>query len=288
VEGNRIVNESGGTVILRGVNVENREWYWHKTQSIAFEERAIPEVTEGWGANLIVLAVASGPINRGEPSYLKALDQMVALAKERNAYTLLVYRYDEPDREQPKMPDMAAERAMGVLAERYADEPAVLYGLQVEPRVSWSTLKPRFTTMVAWIHKNNPKAVIAVPGTNWGRYVHHALTDPIPGENLIYKSHVYDGWDAISSNYKLPELAQKYPVIVGEFGAGSQSSYNDVSRLLSMMEDNGISWAAWMFNDIACPCLLSDAGSFRPSEYGRLVKEFLAKNEEQRQGPPQD
>ncbi len=28
VEGNKVVNESGHNVLLRGVNIENREWMW--------------------------------------------------------------------------------------------------------------------------------------------------------------------------------------------------------------------------------------------------------------------
>ena len=279
VDGNRMVNESGETVVLRGVNVENREWFWGQRQDIQFEARAIPEATDKWGANLIPSAFVSAPVNRNEPAYMKALDDMVALAKKHNAYTLLVYRYDEPDVDQPKMPDAAAEWALVWLAKRYMDDPAVLYGLQVEPRdVSWSQLKPRFTSMVAWIHYNHPKAVIAVPGTNWGRYVHHALKDPIPGNNLIYKSHVYDRWDTIASAYRLAEVARKYPVLVGEFGVGAQSTYEDIKNLLDMMEANGISWSAWMFNDKACPCLLADAKTLTPSGFGYLVQGYLRKD----------
>ncbi len=276
VEGNKLVNESGQTVTLRGVNVENRDWVWKNGPSISYELRAIPEATKNWGANLILLAFASGPVNRNDQTYLGFIDQLVATAKSNGAYTMLVWRYGEPDEEQPPMPDAAAESALGSLAKRYANEPSVLYGLQVEPHdVSWSTLKPRFTSMVKWVQHNNAKAVIAIPGTNWSRYVHYALTDPIPGNNLIYKSHVYDNWGAISANYKLPEVARKYPVLVGEFGVGTQSSYGDIQNLLSMMEGNGISWAAWIFHEKACPCLLAETASFTPTAFGSLVKQKL-------------
>jgi endoglucanase len=248
VEGNRIVNEAGKTVILRGVNLENREWVWNSGPSINFERQAIPVAagspsSGGWGANIILLAVASGPVNRNNATYLSHLDELVALSKSYGAYTLLVYRYGEPNSEQATMPDQAAQDAMARLAGRYASEPSVLYGLQLEPHdVSWSSLKPRFTSMVDAIRAKNPRALIAVPGTHWGRYVHWALNDPIPRSNLVYKSHYYDPFSAFDSSYKLSQVAAKYPIIQGEFGFGSSSSLSDVRSLLDTAERLGISW----------------------------------------------
>jgi PKD repeat protein len=280
VEGNRIVNESGDTVVLRGVNIENREWNWAFSHSIDFELRGIEEVTsappDGWGANLILLAVASGPINRNEQDYMQALDQLVAAAKANNAYTLLVYRYGEPNSEQPNMPDQAAEDAMARLGDRYKDEPAVIYGLQVEPHdVGWSTLLPRFTTMVDAIRDNHPDALIAVPGTQYSRFIHHALTSPVPRENLIYKTHPYDSWTSIQNNYQLDEVAESYPVLLGEFGPGSFMNLNDVDLLLDYADDAGLSWAAWLFQTVGCPCLLTSTSTFATTGYGDVVKDRL-------------
>lgn len=280
VAGNKIVNAGGTPVILRGVNIENREWVWNSNQSIHFEQRAIPEATapppDGWGANIVLLAVASGPINRRDATYLAKLDQLVALAKSNGAYTLLVYRYSEPNRSQPNMPDQAAEDAMAALAHRYADEPAVLYGLQVEPHnVGWGQLKPRFTSMIDAIRARNPRALIAVPGTQWSRYVHWALTDPIPRENLVYKVNYYDPFSAAETEYKLSQLAAKYPILLGEFGAGSQMGQSDVDRLLDLAEELNLSWAGWLFHEKGCPCMLSDAGTFSTTTFGAEIRQRL-------------
>ncbi|GEM_PF-1856562 len=280
VEGNRLVNETGQTVVLRGANVENREWVWASSKSIDYERRAIPKLTGdapgGWEGNLVLLAFASGPVNRGDATYLAAMDELVSIAKTNGAYTLFVYRYAEPDDSQPPMPDQAAQDALAALAKRYANEPAVLYGLQVEPHdTSWSVLKPRFTSMIDAVQANNPKAVVAVPGTQWGRYIHYALTDPIARPNLIYKSHTYDTWPTITGTYKLPEVAAKYPVLLGEFGTGSFTSQADVDLLLNMAELNGISWAAWLFQNKACPCLLTDTSTWAETAYGTGIKTRL-------------
>lgn len=281
VEGNQIKDESGRTVLLRGVNIENREWMWASGPSINYERKAIPKVTGvpsagGWGGNVVLLAVSSGPVNRNDATYLGQLDELVALAKSNSAYTLLVYRTAEPNGSQPPMPDQAAEDAMARLAGRYASEPAVLYGLQVEPHdVSWSTLKPRLTSMVDAIRTKNPKAMIAIPGTQWGRYIHWALEDPIPRDNLIYKSHYYDAFSHFDTAYKLSLVAAQYPVILGEFGAGTQMSLTDVVNLLNASEILGISWVGWLFHQVGCPCMLADTTSFATTVYGEEVKTRL-------------
>ena len=280
VEGNKLINESGQTVVLRGANVENREW---QKNNISFEREAIPTLTgaapNGWGASLVLLAVASGPINRDDPGYVAALDDLVALAKDNNAYTLIVYRYGEPNSSQPTMPDQAAEDAMAKLATHFKDEPAVLYGLQVEPHdISWAQLKPRFTTMIDAIQANNPKALIIVPGTGYSRYIYHQIDDPIIGDNLVLMTHPYDTWNAIQNEYRLDEVSAQYPVLIGEFGPVNWApmTMEDIDNLLDYAEDNGISWAAWLFNDVGCPCLLSDANTMTPADpYGVMIKSRL-------------
>ncbi|MCH8061904.1 MAG: ThuA domain-containing protein, partial [Chloroflexi bacterium] len=277
VEGNKLINAFGQTVVLRGANVENREWI---NNNISFELNAIPTLTgaapNGWGANLVSLAVASGPINRDDPGYVAALDELVALAKENNAYTLIVYRYAEPNSGQPNMPDQEAEDAMAKLAAHFKDEPAVLYGLQVEPHdVSWAELKPRFTTMIDAIQANNPKAVVVVPGTQWSRYIYHQLDDPIIRDNLVLKTHTYDAWGDVQAGYRLDEASAQYPVIIGEFGPVSSPpvSMTDIDDMLNYADEKGISWAAWLFNEVGCPCLLSDAGAMTPADpYGVAIK----------------
>ncbi|MBI1971348.1 MAG: cellulase family glycosylhydrolase [Candidatus Wildermuthbacteria bacterium] len=280
-EGNRIVNESNETVILRGVNLERREYIYKSSPGINYETKAIPIVAgnppNGWGANFILIAFASGPVNRGDQQYLGFLDEIVQKAKENGAYTLLAYRYKEPNGDQPAMPDQDAQDALATLALRYKSEPAVLYGLQVEPsRVSWAELKPRFISMIDAIRANNSRALIAVPGTQWSRYVHHQVENPIDRENLIFKSHPYDSWDTIQKEYRFDEMLNAgYPLLLGEFGAGSQMSLGNVENLLEYANTKGISWAAWMFSDEACPCLLADRTTFEPTPYGALIKTFL-------------
>ncbi len=281
VDGNRIVDESGRAVVLRGANVDNMNWEWAYSQSVSYERRAIPKLTGkgpgGWRATLVALPFASGPVNSRDTAYLSALDEMVSLGKANGAYTLLSYRSWDPDTDQhPRMPDQAAQDALAALAARYAGEPAVLYALQMEPHdVTWGELKPRFTSMVDAIRAKNPRALIAVPGTQWSRYIHYALTNPVPRPNLIYKSNPWDYWEDIESDYQLPEVAERFPVLLGEFGAGSMMRLRDVRLLLDLAEEHGMSWAGWIFHTKMCPCMLTNAETFDVTPYGAEVKARL-------------
>ncbi|MCH7626145.1 MAG: cellulase family glycosylhydrolase, partial [Chloroflexi bacterium] len=280
VNGNRIVGEDGTPVILRGVNLENREWEWASLRTLKFERTAIPVVAGeppfGWGANLISIAIASGPVNREVRTYMNFLDELVSISRENGAYILITYRYPEPNDDQPNQPDNDAERAMAFLAERYERDPNVLYGLQVDPHdVSWKDLKPRFTVMVDAIRRNNDKALIAIPGTNWGRDISHAINNPIKRDNLIYKTHTSDDWKTIQRDYDLEAVAKRVPVLIGEFGAGPSMDFDDLESLLDFAEERGISWAGWLFHDKGCPCMLEDSEDFSVTEYGRIVKERL-------------
>ena len=142
VSGNRIVDESGIPVVLRGANVENWQWIWADSSGggnvLRFEREAIPMLTGmppiGWGANLIHIDVAAIPLINGSNLYLSALDEIVATAKENGAYTMMSMRYMDI-LDQPSSPNQTTETGAAVLAARYANEPAVIYVVGSEPHI---------------------------------------------------------------------------------------------------------------------------------------------------------
>ena len=287
VEGNQIVDPAGRPIVLRGANVEDWQWNWEWAHDIEFERVAIPTLTgkppEGWGANLIHIDFSSGPVNRAEAAYLQALDELVALAKSNGAYTLLSYRFTEP-MDEPSRPDQAAEDAVARLAARYCDEPGVIYAVGSEPRnVTWAELKPRFTSMIDAIRTNNPKALIAVPGTEWGRYVYHNLFDPVERDDLAFIVSAFDTWDTIRLGdgylgpYRLEEVAADHPLIIGGFGLGFRmTEMDDLRNLLDFAEERGISWTGWLFHDKGCPCMLKKPWQgFEPTEFGEEIRKRL-------------
>ena len=298
VEGNRLIDESGSTVLLRGANVENWQWIWdgveNKLDAIEFERRGIPILTgsspTGWGANIIHLDVAAEPIITQDPDYLGALDEMISLAKVNGAYTMLSMRYTGL-LEEPSSPTQISEDGVAALSERYGTDSSVIYVVGSEPRnVTWEGLKPRLTSMIDAIRTNSPQALIAVPGTEWSRYVDGNLDDPIERENIMLHVSAFDTWEIIQSGsatqqpYRLGEVSAEYPVVLGGFGVREEpvpgenfwmTDIADLEQLLDFSELHGMSWTAWVFNSVACPCMLEDTESFEPTPFGLVIRDRL-------------
>ena len=301
VEGNRIVNESGETVVLRGADVENWQWIWDEEPSLssllAFEHEAIPiltgELPSGWGANAVHIDVAAQPLIDGNLKYIAAVDELVSLAKANGAYTVMSMRYED-FLDEPVFPTQTIEDGLAVLAGRYSNEPAVLYVLGSEPRqISWSDLKLRLVTMLDTVRANHPRALAFLPGTEYSRYVYYVLDDPIDRDNLAFQVSTFDTWDLVQNGnggyYKplrLDEVAAVYPVLIGGFGVtpGQASGSNwmrdieDLRSFAALLEEHGISWTAWLFHDSGCPCLLQKPWrDFQPTDWGEILKELMQK-----------
>lgn len=279
---NRIIDEEGTPIILRGVNIERRSFIWDFVQSVDYELRAIPVATgggpEGWGANVVKLYFSSGPVLRGETEYISAYDEMISLANSNGAYVHLVYRDHEPNDDAPGRPDDDAKLALNMMAARYANNPGVIYGVQGEPfGIDWVELEAIYTDMIDSVRAVHPRSLISVPGTQYGRYLNGVLDRPILRANIFYTSHPYDTWETIRREYLLGDISSVHPIVLGEFGiGGAMPSTDDMEALLDYSERNGIGWIAWQFSDEACPCLLEDRNSFTPSEWGELVRRRMS------------
>jgi hypothetical protein len=276
--GNRIV--IAGTrqdVILRGANVLRSEW----NLSMTADRRGIPALARDWGGNIIMRGFASDPVLAGDAKYLAMLDEHVALAASHRLYVQFAWRSHTINGPQPNMPDERAQQALVRLAERYHGVPHVMYGLQVEPHgVDWATLRPRFAAMVQAIHAAAAphKPIIMVPGTNWGRDVSGAVTNPVPGDNLVYRSHPYNSQAAFQRQFVDTYQAGR-PVFIGEFGLSTTQNMHmaDVEALLALADRLGLGWTAWCFDFQGGPALVTDNTSFAPTDpYGTTVKRAMA------------
>lgn len=295
VEGNKLVNESGETVILRGANVEGWTWIWEDSTDLnrllAFERAAIPVLTTQWGANVVHIDAAAHPLIEGDPLYIQALDEMIATAKANGAYTVISMRYESIDFE-PEVPTQDIEDGLAILAGRYSNEPAVLYVLGSEPRnMPWAELKPRLTSMIDAVRVNHPQPLVFVPGTEWSRYVFQHFEDPIERENIAFQVNTFDTWELVqfgNGGYfqplRLDEIAAEYPVLIGGFGVFKDqpadstwmNTTEDLQAFINMIEANDISWTAWLFQDSGCPCLLEKPWqAFEPTEWGAIIRDLM-------------
>lgn len=304
VEGNRLANDQGETVILRGANIENWQWAWDQdaslNEALSFELQAIPVLTgngpNGWGANAIHIDVAAQPFIDNNQKYIAAVDEMIRIAKLNGAYTVISMRYEDIQ-DEPIFPTQLIEDGLAVMAGRYSNEPAVLYVLGSEPRqISWTDLKPRLTSMLDAVRANHPRALAFLPGTKWSRYVHQQFDDPIERENLAFQVNTFDTWELVQNGNggyftpsRLDEIAAEYPVLIGGFGlsefppneASFMTELDDLVAFADHLEENGISWTAWLFHDRGCPCMLENPWqAFQPTDWGSVLRQIMLENAE--------
>jgi hypothetical protein len=273
--GNKIVTaNTDQQVVLRGVNVLRSEW----ELNMDLERAGIPIIANQWKGNVILRGFASDPVTSGDNQYLGMLDEHVSLAEANHLYVIFTWRSYSIDGAQPTMPDDRARQALVQLALRYRGKPNVMYALQVEPHdVTWSQVQPRYVQLVDSIRTaSNPyKPIIMVPGIDWSRDVSGAITNPVPRENVVYKSHPYNNQSQFQHQF-IDAYDAGLPVFIGEFGYLPDGGMfmSDVNALLTVARQRNLGWTAWILDDgTGNTALATNRSTFDPTApYGVAIK----------------
>jgi hypothetical protein len=290
--GNKIVTaNTDQEVTLRGANVLRSEW----NLDMSLERAGIPIMANQWKGNVIVRGFASDPVNSGNSQYLGMLDEHVSLAEANHMYVIFAWRSHSIDGVQPNMPDDQARQALVQLAQRYRGRPSVMYALQVEPHdVTWSQVQPRYVQLVDAIQTaSSPyKPIILVPGIDWSRDVSGAITNPVPRENVVYKSHPYNNQSQFQHQF-IDAYDAGLPVFIGEFGYLPDGGMlmSDVNALLTVAHQRNLGWTAWILDDeTGNTALVTNRSTFDPtSPYGVAIKNEMTTTPPlpADEGPPQ-
>jgi hypothetical protein len=260
-DGNRLVNEAGDVVVPRGIVRSGMESTERDgldptgvrrltTREVAgIDQPEIRELTRDWRANVIRL-----PLNQEwiltRVDYIANLDRLIEWAAAEGAYTLLAIELLDPRRifgtvsgqpnRLPPLPEENTVRALRVLAQRYRNEPAVLYQLLGAPHEALPDdnefLFPRPTNEAGWlnlwhswvrrlegaIHRDHPRAIVLVPGWNWGLAL-RSYPVPAAGGNVVYSARVERSRAPtvpadFDFNFGFERLRRLRPVFIGEWG----------------------------------------------------------------------
>jgi endoglucanase len=312
--GNRIVRSDNSKVIrLRGLNRSGLEYAaplhgdYLKGSGICADEF---DVIAGWGANLIRLPFCQQRVLSDDPAeaaaYLSALDGAIGLAAKRGMYTLLDLQW--LDASVPRgtlangksnfvapLPDERSAECWILLANRYSEEPAVLYDIFNEPhdpllndpepllgvtpyggyyplsrrRVGFDQWTPWAAHLVRSIRANAPDALIFVSGIDWGYNLKGFPIDDLSG--VVYSSHVYPSkgprWNTAFGN-----LSREFPVFIAEWG-GTEADLSWGRKLVNYLDERELGWAAWSWCDY--PRLTFQNADYRPTPFGELVQTYL-------------
>ncbi len=203
------------------------------------------------------------------------------------------------------------------VAKRYKDHPAVLFELFNEPHdLTWEVWRnggtvtdkkkakdvaaenkeqlTTFTTigmqkLVAVVRGEGAKNIVIAGGLDWSYDLSGVLNgfalDDLDGHGVVYSSHVYpwkSGWKG-----KFVEVAEKYPLFLGEVGADTQkmdfipaNRQEDpatwVPDMLGLIQKHKLNWTAWNFHPKSTPRVILDWDYTPTPFWGAFVKKALA------------
>jgi endoglucanase len=250
------------------------------------------------------------------PAYHETVRQAIASARAAGLFVIVDLQWNAPfdlprDRThggvQCQMPDTGKDVTLWQdFAALYRDDTGVLFDLFGEPHdVSWSTwlnggwvangcdiigsqplqIEPGsyhaigMRDLVAKIRAIAPQNVIIIPGLTWG-YDLSGITQgfALQGTNLVYDTHPFDYSNKQPGDWPsaFGSAAQRYPVMVGEFGSyDCGTSY--IAQAIGYFNAHHISWLAWAWWPGSCsgPSLLADWSGAPSVPYGSYIKQQM-------------
>ena len=275
VKQNKVLNEKGEKVRLYGVNICGLEWDSKGYRII----ESVNEAFKNWNCNLIRLPLsqdrwfgkAEEQADAGE-SYRKIVGDVIKIASESGKYIDIDLHWSNMGEwgkniSQHYMPDMLSIDFWIDIAKRYANNPAVLFGLYNEPHdISWKVWRdggkvdeiinkgkedeaivsyetPGHQRLINEIRKTGAKNIIIAGGIDWAYDLRgiakntttgecYALDDP-QGNGIIYDSHIYTikEHDGVNHDTKVLCITQDHPVLIGEIGISNrEGEYGAANR----------------------------------------------------------
>jgi len=321
---NRILRtDTGEPKLLRGINRSGLE-HTEPTSAgfLAAAEFTIEEVREivlNWNANVLRIPFNQDWALRGRgghsaEEYLSSLDQVISWAAELGAYTILdlqwldadtVYghirgtnRAKVPNRVAPT-PNASSILLWRTLADRYRDEPAVIFDLFNEPHdplkddstpihliapdgsvfesnasfVGPEEWNPWAERLVAEVRTVRPRGLILIAGVDWSFDLSRIHVN---AGAIIYSAHIYphhrrDRW------HRPLGRSDDVPILVGEWG-GSDKDLRFGEDLSGRMRELGLGWTAWSWVDRPHLVVQPRAPNYFPTAFGALVRSQLQRS----------
>jgi aryl-phospho-beta-D-glucosidase BglC (GH1 family) len=306
VQGNKLVDEQGNVVVLRGMNVADpdkldKEGQWSKT---LFEE-----LTD-WGANVIRLPVhPKAWRERGSNEYIKLLDQAVQWANALEIYLIIDWHsigYLPAAKFQHAMYETSMDETKAfwqLIAKRYKGISTIaVYELFNEPTdlggkagiADWLVWKGVNEALIDIIYAHDTSVIPLVAGFDWAYDLRPVKDAPIERRGIAYTSHPYPQKAKPENRSKenfftLWEkhwgfVSDTYPLILTELGWVEEGGFgahipvmNDGSygpQIVEYMSSKGLSWVGWCFDPQWSPTMIHD-WNYTPTKQGIFFKKVL-------------
>ena len=273
-QGSKLIDENGQIVTLRGLMPADPAVLRRKGK---FDRLFFDGMADS-GANVIRLPVHPERWER-DPDYLwRYLDPAVAWNGENGVYTIIDLHFigDIGTDRGAQMPDISVPSRDFALefwrqvASYFKDTPHVIFEIFNEPAdIPAADWRANAQVLVDAIRSTGADQLIIVGGIEYSRDLSWVLEDPIKGENIAYAAHIYPAHSKYSWERWFGNVAEKYPVVVTEWGwmetdpggkqsylVGNQKSYG--APFMDYLDQRGIGWVACWYDDEWKPAMFAE------------------------------
>ena len=287
VEGNKIVDDQGLQVVLKGVNIADPEHLNTKTwERPGATARTVANLaTDQYFAEVVRLPILPGnanypdegwfsTTNGGEKYFNSHVKPLVDELTAKGIYVIIDLHYvSDYQNLWPRV-----QQFWSYMAPKFANNPYVIYEIFNEPILpdNWSTWKTTIAQpAVNLIRSVAPQNLILVGGPYWSSHMAGAATDPVAGSNLVYVGHVYANQTETMWNNRYLPVIQKYPMFFTEWGfetggtEGGDLSFGTAFE--SWMRKYNTSWTVWSFDTLWGPRMFNSDWTLKGGTGGEGV-----------------
>lgn len=297
VVGNHFEDQSGKTVLFRGVSISDPD----KIENQGNWNEQVFTNLNSIGVKLVRIPVH--PVawrERGTEAYLKLLDQAVEWATNENIYIIIDWHtignlkselFQDPMYNTSKTETFTFWKT---IASRYRGINTIaFYELFNEPTLynnqlgcmTWEEWKAINEEMIAIIRAFDKEKIPMVAGFDWAYELTSVIKSPINAEGICYVSHPYphkrskpyeEKWEA-----DFGHVASKYPVVATEIGytMPDMAVNEDYGRaIVKYLEGRGMSWIAWVIDNEWHPNMIDSWKNFKITENGKYFVEIMKAN----------
>ena len=233
------------------------QWYRH-----CLTDASLDVLFDEWHADLLrtSMYVHEGGYLTDPAAYTQVVRDLVDELVARERYAIIDWHVLTPG--DPMGDVAAAVDFFSGMAQRYADDPNVIYEIANEPNgVPWARIKEYADQVIQAIRAHDDDAVILVGTPAWSSFgvseggsPAEVVADPIADDDVMYTFHFYAASFREPYLDALAQAAAVLPVFVSEFGA--QESTGDgpndfamAQRFVDLMAAEQISWVVWNYSD---------------------------------------
>ncbi len=309
LEGNKVVDESGKALVLRGVDIQ--EYGYRVSYLKRYNESHFQYLARQWEAKIIRIPVLPQSWRNNSGYLTQVLEPLVQWANKYGMYAIIDW-HGEGNIDAPgKGTNVNASLTnvnetmsfWSTISRHFNGRPGIIYEIFNEPGddLTWNNWKPTAQSLVDQIRTNDNDTIILVGGIHWSSDLSGALLNPVNGKNIAYVDHPYPTgstfqqacktnptpcWDKAFGN-----VTSLYPVFATEWGYVQPDQLASCpkqsfalywngyeTQLTSYFQSKGISWSPWNWSPDSqsqCYSMMKSWAGFQPTQFGAYVRSQL-------------